>query len=772
MVVITLLAPALGGATQLWAQALLTLCCVSVIMLSPPRHLPPRPVLWAFLGLLLLLGVSFLPASWFGTLPWRQAVTPPVGIDLPFTLSPQPRLTLEKGLLLGTGLLWLAYLVTREWTLRRRFLLSIYAGGVALLAGTALLCLIFDWLPPFWQPYRGKFGFFPNRNQTANVMALGGILTLALAFHEFARRRDMRFIWTAAYLLIGVALVLDGSRSGILLFLGGSLIWVNWTGWGRQEMKFLSLGSSVVLLALTLFCIYGGKTLDRLSQLPEENDGRILIQSDALRLLQDASWHGVGLGNFSPLFTHYRRAYFAQNRAVHPESDWLWLGIEMGWISLALVLFGLGYWLVKHFPRPSDSDFKFRAALLVCVLGFLMHGLVDVSGHRMGSVFPALLFLGLLPSQSAAASGRVVPALAWTSPVAWGYRSLCGVYAVIALWWLLSGLPLNTPVTTASLLRLKARIKDAQAFQADAQVDRLAAQGLRYAPLDWELYFSRALSGLRISEDPMRPFSDFRRALHLEPNVADLPFVEGVAWLLRQPRLSLGPWREALRRTELTDKTGGAKINLYARMLTVAEPYTVIRDDVRALALDDHRLMLHFMKVANREEFLIELQRMLMEDPELKTLNPAERELLFSVWARKGDREELEQQIQAHPDWLQSGWFWLAANQARREEYQSACEMAQRLAAPPTLPPVNVQKPLSELRMGFLMLSNDVSIGYALFQAELRAGQTNDALHVLQRVTAQRSCPLYFHYLEARLWMERGDWPKAWRSWVKFLGKS
>ena len=785
IVFLTILAPALGGATQLWSQALIALGCVTMILIAPPRRLPPRVVIGVFVGLLLLIAISFLPAHWFGTLPWRQKLIPTEGLDLPSTLSPQPRVTLENGLLFFAGILWASFLITRKWATKRRRLLATYALGATFLAALSLIFFVADWLPPFWRPYRGAFGFFPNRNQTANVLALGGIISLALAFHEFLRKRDLGYLWAAAYVLIGVSVVVCGSRAGVLLYLIGSFLWVVWTGWGRQEMKRLSLGASVVFFALTLFCTLGGKTLDRFTKAPDENDGRLLIQRDALRVLADTSWHGVGLGNFAPVFTQYRKDYIHQNRAVHPESDWLWLGIELGWLAPLLVLAGLFYWMRQGLPKPSEPEFRLRAAVFVCLIGFILHGLVDVSGHRMGSLWPALLFLALLSDRLSGEPqpSGLIPQPSRTAFIphpsklpSFIYRFSSILVALAALWWLMSLLPLRVPVTSASLRRLKAQIKEAQEFRADAQVIRHATDGLAFAPLDWDLYFSRALSGARSMDEVMPAALDFHRALHLEPNVAELPFIEGLVWLDRQPRLALGPWREALRRIGIAGRNApedvaAAKRNLYDRMLSLTPPVDSFHDEVRALALDDRDLMLVFMKHASTNDFLIELERMLLEDPKLQALDTPQRTKLFDLWGTKGDDQDLARRIIENPDWIEAGWFWLAANRASHEEFQAACEMAKQHTVAPALPKVTSSKPLLELRTTFLLLTNDISTGYILYAAQMEAGQTNEALSVLQHVTAKRSSPAYLHYLEAQQWMRRERWQEAWQAWLRFLGR-
>src|SRR2546428_11998069 len=72
--------------------------------------------------------------------------------------------------------------------------------------------------------------------------------------------------------------------------------------------------------------------------------------------------------------------------------------------------------------------------------------------------------------------------------------------------------------------------------------------GLKWAPLDWELYFSRAVAEAELKQTD-NALTDFRRARFLEPISFELPLAEGNVWLsYQQPVLATTAWREALRR--------------------------------------------------------------------------------------------------------------------------------------------------------------------------------------------------------------------------------
>jgi len=90
-----------------------------------------------------------------------------------------------------------------------------------------------------------------------------------------------------------------------------------------------------------------------------------------------------------------------------------------------------------------------------------------------------------------------------------------------------------------------------------AETIAITTKALNWAPLDWELYFSRAVAeaGLKQTDNAV---ADFRRARFLEQISYELPLAEGNTWLSSQPILAATAWREALRRA-------GADVSLLVR---------------------------------------------------------------------------------------------------------------------------------------------------------------------------------------------------------------
>src|SRR5206468_7493301 len=95
------------------------------------------------------------------------------------------------------------------------------------------------------------------------------------------------------------------------------------------------------------------------------------------------------------VFVIFRNASHDSTRSLHPESDWFWVWSEMGWLAIPLVILGALLLIRRVAPLEIGTNQRFRLAALIGALMFALHGLVDVSGHRVGTAYSAMCLLGL-----------------------------------------------------------------------------------------------------------------------------------------------------------------------------------------------------------------------------------------------------------------------------------------------------------------------------------------------------------------------------------------
>ncbi len=286
-----------------------------------------------------------------------------------------------------------------------------------------------------------------------------------------------------------------------------------------------------------------------------------------------------------------------------------------------------------------------------------------------------------------------------------------------------------------------------------------STRALVWAPLDWQLYFQRALGEVGANRPPAEAVDDFRRARFLEPGSFEVPYQEGLAWLMRDRLLTLTAWREALRRA------GTERPELYARMLSTAG--TLNPEFSRTLEeFGDTQpdLALTYLARASGENFRAALNRLLQRDPALQTLTPDQRQQLFDLWMKQGDLAQLASYVEAHPESLSLAWRGVAEQRASTKDFRGAFELAKQFGERATLPPVSSGVSIEELQKRSLRNPSDYEAGLALYQKQMQENKIDDALVTVRRFTSQPNAPAYFHFLEAESWAEKGNWERAWQA--------
>jgi O-antigen ligase len=749
----------LGGATEKWAEGIVFIVLGLLLVARPPRFsLGPATNVTLF-ALLVLAAMALLPDRWFFVPAWRQALVNDFGISLATSVSPQPWLTAGCLISVIGGLSWLYFVATQELELRAvRSQLRFFAAGVVILASISVLFYWSHFNLPFWVSRRG-FGPFPNRNQTANVFALTAIVILACGQDDFRKGKKRWLFWVVGLGLIVNALVLSFSRAGILILVAGSALWLGIFALRQRSISRIALGISFVLLLLTALLVFGGETLERfhlrnVANVGVSTDFRWQIFRDTFQLIRNSPWCGIGLGNFESVFAIFRDASFTNTRALHPESDWLWLWSEAGWPALIIVILGLALLVRRIFPLQEGTNQRYRLATLIAAFLFAIHGIIDVSGHRVGTVFAGIFLLGLsLHQPLCLKSSRVIVVLS---------RIVGLVLFSAGISWVVAArgaklLPGSVGVTSAK--QLSAAASRAGDF---SQSIRLTSQALAWAPLDWQLYFARALAEIG-AKQPSEALDDFRRARFLEPNSYDVPLAEGNVWLLSRPALAPTAFREALRRA------GTRRRDVYSGMLnTESLRNPEVARILEEVGLSEPDLAIAYLSNVSGETFRRGLEQFLKTDPDLASLTDPQKLALFELWSERGDLEELVRLVQQHPDWTRYAWLGIAKYDAGKQDFRSACNLIDRFGDPVAMPRISGEASLDELEKRFHATPDNFLVGYGLYQAQMERGRVDDALLTVRHFSERPGSPAYFRYLEAKGWAARQNWERAWKAWLAY----
>jgi tetratricopeptide (TPR) repeat protein len=750
----------LGGATQKWSEGVIAALFGLMLLVHPPRVSLGGTINIILLALLACVATAFLPANWFLQPAWRAALVEDFGINLPGTLSPQPWISLGCFLSFLAGMSWLYYVSTLELDLRDvRTQMRTFAFGVAALTALCIALRAGHTALPFWHNERG-FGPFPNRNQTANLFGLTAVIVLACGQEDIRHGRKRWILWLIALAVLVAGIVLDFSRAGVLLLVAGSALWLGVFALRKGSAARIALGVSMLLLLLTAILLFGGETFERFNLRAGDSgvatDLRWAIFHDASHLIAASPWCGIGLGNFDEVFAVFRDASLTSARPIHPESDWFWLGVEGGWPAVLLTMAGIVLFVWRVFPLKEGTNQRFRVAALIAALLFAGHGIVDVSGHRIGTAFAALFLLGLaLRRPLELPRSVIVPLL---------FRGIGLLLLVAGAAWVFATRyekPLPGAVGVENEMRLATAANRGRNF---SETMERTTRALGWAPLRWQLYFLRALGEVGARSAIAQAVDDFRRARFLEPNVYEVPYQEGKVWVTaNQPSLALTAWREALRRA------GSHRPDAYAAMLlAVHESSPRVYEGLEELGMVHHDLALIFLEHSGGAAFMKALQRLLDHDPTLQTLAPEEKVTLFKHWAERGDPAELARTVETHPEWMPFAWRGLAKYHAAQKNFRAAVEMTRRYGESPALPPATENASVDQLRQALHANPDNYGTGFQLFRAQMDRGLVDEALMTVRHFTDLPGCPRYFHFLEAEAWAAKQDWERAWKAREKF----
>ncbi len=576
--------------------------CVGLLLLGcPPVVALPR--LWWFLAAVFVLAGAavFLPAGWFALPPWRQQLAA-LGVATGSLLVIQARQAAEAfGLLaftLGTAL-WLAGhrptpAQARRWALA-------FTLGVA---AYAVIARLMQNSPPAAHPGgEVHFGFFPNRNHSATLLAMGAICGLGNVLQAM---RDKRFPGLAVALGgTGVCLwavaAWSVSRGGVVLVALGCLAWLPMLGaryLGKHGLRALAL---IGLAATGLFFIADTAVKARLATTVEKAslainppntapaelgkpeldsardlDFRIPTALDTLGLIRDFKWTGIGAGQYQYVFPQYRKLTAVVNDAdnYHPESDWLWLAAETG-LPATLALAALVMLALRKSLRDilHGRDRAVRSACLVAALLVPLHGLFDVPGHRITLALSAALLFAL-SLRAPPADSPQTPPRAWPFRLA-GLAILAAAAGLIRAQWGGGPPPAVVAGQLACAEALSLYHKD-QALQRQAAASTAASAAGAYQPSPEADLLERALGGLQQAQakvpllrnlyhlqgflalqfDDKNPLAQQAFAIEraLDPTWVAAPMQQASAWLTIDPQQALTLWHEALQRARQLDR--------------------------------------------------------------------------------------------------------------------------------------------------------------------------------------------------------------------------
>ena len=237
--------------------------------------------------------------------------------------------------------------------------------------------------------YAKPFGSFVNRHNFAAFIEMTIAIPLGLLFAG-AIPRDKRLIYLTAIGLMGIALVLSGSRGGLVSLLAMVVFILILTNKARGSgQSILKIGLAVLLVALIVagaILIGGESSLTRFAETAVSNDittNRTHIWRVTLDVIKNNLPFGAGIGAFAAAYTPYDTMNGIE-RVEQAHNDYLQILADAGIVGLLLAGFFV-YRLFRTGLQSIKTENLFRRGVAIGALAgcfaILVHSLFDFVLH-------------------------------------------------------------------------------------------------------------------------------------------------------------------------------------------------------------------------------------------------------------------------------------------------------------------------------------------------------------------------------------------------------
>ncbi|UCH92197.1 MAG: O-antigen ligase family protein [Candidatus Aminicenantes bacterium] len=236
------------------------------------------------------------------------------------------------------------------------------------------------------------------------------IFFLKLQFLEPGRSLRERFVsamdknrdlpgYFAIPVLLGVGIILTGSRAGIITMIFSFIIFAQFSFYLKQsrrirkKLKFILIGITVVALFLGI-----QDTVNKFMSTGFESSGRFLRWPATITMARDYPVFGAGFGT-------YRYTYFLYDMdeggawSTHAHNDYLETAAEGGIIGSLLLFFLIGtiiYSIVKMWADRDHPGIKILGVgILTSLFAAVFHSFFDFSLHIPVNLWVFVLVLAL-----------------------------------------------------------------------------------------------------------------------------------------------------------------------------------------------------------------------------------------------------------------------------------------------------------------------------------------------------------------------------------------
>ena len=284
--------------------------------------------------------------------------------------------------------------------------------------------------------------------QTPNILAAYLCLTIPLTLSLISRKmnQDTRMLAIIGWLLQVAAVVLTGSRFGVVAASLGVFVWLVYMTisklWNR-EVTLRVLQALVLAIVIAVLCT--APLRNRVGSAPaadaKEHSGqfRVMTWKGTMNLIKAHPLFGTGAGCY--VYGYPKTAITGFTRSAH--QGYMQVASELGIPGLLLWLGICGGCMVVAMRRQNTSvSPELRGAVAAGVVASAIHGIIDSDWQVFSVIITFAVLMGLCWSDDAeskprsSAKYRIVGILALVCAL---WVSLQAVYAQLAQYQLMSG---------------------------------------------------------------------------------------------------------------------------------------------------------------------------------------------------------------------------------------------------------------------------------------------------------------------------------------------